>query len=164
MFVNVFILILVNYSVINVIWKIFFKLNGLIICYNVSCIVNSIFKVYLNFNDEGFSMNFVIGGLKFFMNYIFEVIVCMIIGCKVSLWVFILILEVLLEGVYLLNFIVIGVRGIEVMWIELDVLNGVIVKYLFYRGNFFVYNGIDVCYKNSKGKDVCVFEDKDNGL
>lgn len=48
-------------------------------------------------------------------------------------------------------------REIEVLWVELDVLNGVIVKYLFYWGNFFVYNGMDVCYKNKDGKDMCIF-------
>lgn len=102
-------------------------------------------------------MSFVIGGLVFYINYIFEIIVCMCVGCIVSLLVFILILQVFFEGVYFLNLIVIGVREIEVLWVELDVLNGVIVKYLFYCGNFFVYNGMDVCYKNRDGKDMCIF-------
>lgn len=107
------------------------------------------YKIYLNLNDKGlFVRSLVIGGFKFFINYIFEVIVCMCVGCILGLLVFMLILQVLFEGVYLFNFIVIGVREIEVIWIGLDVLNGVIVLYLFYCGDFVVYNGMNVCYKN----------------
>ena len=163
-FVNAPILIPVNYSAINVTWKTPSKPNGLIIRYNVSRIVNSTFKVHLNPNDEGLSMNLVIGGLKPFTNYTFEVIACTVIDCKASPWASTLTLEAPPEGVHPPNLTVTGARGIEAMWTEPDVLNGVIVKYSLYRGNLLVYNGTDVCYKNSKGKDVCVFEDKDNGL
>lgn len=163
-YVNATILLPVNYSAINVTWVRPPKPNGEIIRYNVSRVLNSTFKIHLNPNDKGLGMSLVIGGLQPYMNYTFEVIACTKVGCTASPLASTLTLQAPPEGVHAPNLTVTGAREIEATWTEPDVLNGVIVKYSLYRNNSLVYNGTDVCYKNSQGKDVCTFQDKGNGL
>ena len=163
-YVNATILLPVNFSAINVSWVKPPKPNGDIIRYNVSRVVNSTYKIHLNPNDKGLGMSLVIGGLQPYTNYTFEVIACTKVGCTASPLAFTRTLQAPPEGVQAPNLTVTGAREIEATWIEPDILNGVIVKYSLYRGNLLVYNGTDVCYKNKDGKDVCIFEDKGNGL
>ena len=163
-YVNATILLPVNYSAINVTWVTPPKPNGQIIRYNVSRVLNSTFKIHLNPNDKGLGMSLVIGGLQPYTNYTFEVIACTKVGCTASPLASTLTLQAPPEGVHAPNLTVAGAREIEATWTEPDVLNGVIVKYSLYRDNLLVYNGTDVCYKNSQGKDVCIFQDKGNGL
>lgn len=163
-YVNATIFLPVNFSAINVTWVRPSKPNGDIIRYNVSRVVNSTFKIHLNPNDKGLGMSLVIGGLQPYTNYTFEVIACTKVGCTASPLASTLTLQAPPEGVHSPNLTVTGAREIEAKWIEPDILNGVIVKYSLYRGNMLVYNGTDVCYKNSDGKDTCIFQDKGNGL
>ncbi|MCV6610481.1 MAG: fibronectin type III domain-containing protein, partial [Amphritea sp.] len=127
-------------------------------------VINGTFKIHLNPNDKGLGMSLVIGGLLPYTNYTFEVVACTKVGCTASPLASTLTLQAPPEGVHAPNLTVTGAREIEATWIEPDVLNGVIVKYSLYRGNLLVYNGTDVCYKNSNGKDTCIFQDKANGL
>ena len=163
-YVNATILLPVNYSAINVTWMTPPKPNGDIIRYNVSRVVNSTFKIRLNPNDKGLGMSLLIGGLQPYTNYTFEVIACTKVGCTASPLASTRTLQAPPEGVRAPNLTVTGAREIEATWTEPDILNGVIVKYSLFRGNLLVYNGTDVCYKNNEGKDVCIFEDKGNGL
>lgn len=163
-YVNATILLPVNYSAINVTWAKPPKPNGEIIRYNVSRVINSTFKIRLNPNDKGLAMSLVIDGLQPYTYYTFEVIACTIVGCTASPLASTRTLQAPPEGVHAPNLTVTGAREIEATWTEPDILNGVIVKYSLYRGSILVYNGTDVCYKNSEGKDVCVFQDKENGL
>lgn len=162
--VNPPILLPVNFSAINVSWVEPSKPNGQIIRYNVSRVINSTFKVQLTPNNKGLSMSLVIGGLAPYTNYTFEVIACTRVGCTASPLASTLTLQAPPEGVHPPNLTVTGAREIEALWVEPDVLNGVIVKYSLYRGNLLVYNGTDACYKNKDGKDTCIFQDKGNGL
>ena len=163
-YVKATILLPVNFSAINVTWARPPKPNGDIIRYNVSRVINGTFKIHLNPNDKGLGMSLVIGGLLPYTNYTFEVVACTKVGCTASPLASTLTLQAPPEGVHAPNLTVTGAREIEATWIEPDVLNGVIVKYSLYRGNLLVYNGTDVCYKNSNGKDTCIFQDKANGL
>lgn len=163
-YVNATILLPVNYSAINVSWVEPPKPNGLIIRYNVSRVINSTYKIRLNPNDKGLGMSLVIGGLTPYTNYTFEVVACTRVGCTASPLASALTLQAPPEGVHPPNLTVTGARKIEATWVEPDVLNGVIVKYLLYRGDLLVYNGTDVCYKNRDGKDTCIFQDEGNGL
>ena len=162
--VNATILRPLNFSAISVSWVEPSKPNGQIIRYNVSRVINSTFKIHLNPNDKGLSMSLVIGGLMPYTNYTFEVVACTRVGCTPGPLASTLTLQAPPEGVHPPNLTVTGAREIEAMWIEPDVLNGVIVKYSLYRGNRLVYNGTNACYKNQKGKDICIFQDKGNGL
>lgn len=163
--VNAAILLPLNFSAINVSWIEPSKPNGQIIRYNVSRVVNSTYKIHLNPNDKGLSVrSLVIGGLKPYTNYTFEVIACTRVGCTPGPLASTLTLQAPPEGVHPPNLTVIGAREIEATWIGPDVLNGVIVSYSLYRGDLVVYNGTNACYKNQHGKDICIFQDRGNGL
>ena len=149
----------INATTIRVTWSEPQKPNGIIISYNVSRVVNSTASVLLNPGDSGMGKSLIVTNLKPYTNYTFQIVVCTKEGCTASSLVSVRTLPAAPEGVHPPSLLIQGARIIEARWTNPDVLNGVILYYLLYRGNLLVYNGTANCSKDLEGKDDCIFKD-----